>query len=381
MTTEHLEAYSGILSQFESEGRLRRIPPHRDPVRYYDLASNDYMALAFHADEFKARFLKEKSWLPFSASASRMLALSQEAFCSLENLLGSLYGRPALLFNSGYHANVGLIGALNVPGTLFLADKMIHASTIDGLSQRKCEFERWRHNDPAHLRRLLEKHRSGYDRFVVLAESVYSMDGDTAPLAELVALKREFGNVILVVDEAHGFGTRGDRGLGLCEEKGLTDDIDIIVGTLGKACASAGAFIVASQLLHDYLLNTSRPLIFSTALPPIVAAWTELMVSRLVEMKAEREHLAAISERFRKRVEEITGRECASRSQIVPLITGDAEKAVAISRQLEKNGVIALPIRRPTVPPGGERIRFSLNADLSADDIDRILTIIRKASK
>ena len=105
------------------------------------------------------------------------------------------------------------------------------------------------------------------------------------------------------------------------------------------------------------------------------------MVSRLVEMKAEREHLAAISERFRGGVEEITGRECASRSQIVPLITGDAEKAVAISRQLEENGVIALPIRRPTVPPGGERIRFSLNADLSADDIDRILTIIRKASK
>ena len=379
MNEKHLKGYREVLEGFEREGRLRHFPAQRDCSRLLDLVSNDYLSLAAHADEHKGEFLKRNSWLPFSSSASRMLATHQEAFARLEERLGQLYGRPALLFNSGYHANVGVIGALNIPGTLFLSDKMIHASSIDGLSHRKCEFERWRHNDVVSLRRLIEKNRDRYERFVVLAESIYSMDGDLAPLRQLVELKREYGNIIILLDEAHGFGTRGKRGLGLCEELGLIDEVDLIVGTLGKACASAGAFVVTSPLLHDYLLNTARSLIFSTSLPPITAAWTLLMVERMVGMEKERKHLAAISERFRKGVEEISGMESPSRSQIVPFIVGDAARAVEISRRLEERGVLALAIRRPTVPAGGERIRFSLSADLTEEDVDRVLEILRES--
>lgn len=375
---EHLRRYAEILEGFDAEGRLRHIPGHRNREGVIDLVSNDYMGLRDYAAEMQREFMTEHGGLPLSASASRLLATDQESFESLERFLGELYGRAALLFNSGYHANVGVVGALNVPGTLFAADKMIHASAIDGLTHRDCEFVRWKHNDTASLRRILERNSRKYERIVVMAESIYSMDGDIAPLHELVELRREFPDIILYIDEAHGFGVRGERGLGLCEEAGLIDEIDIIMGTLGKAAASAGAFVITSSLLRSLFINSARSLIFSTSLSPLQAAWSELMVRELTAMSVRRAHLHEVSKRFRDGIERITGKATASCSQIVPLITGDAAKAVELSSRLEKHGILALPIRRPTVPPGGERIRFSLHAGLTEEHIDDILKIIER---
>lgn len=370
------DAYGERLKELASEGRLRAVPRHRAGSGLLDLCSNDYMGMAARQAEWREEFRSRFGDVSMTASASRLLASDQRVFAGLETFLADSYGRPALLFNSGYHANVGIVSALDLPGTLWLADRLVHASMIDGLRLAGAEFRRWRHNDTAHLRRILEKEHGAFDRVVVMCESVYSMDGDMAPLAEIAALKREFPKMMLYVDEAHAVGVFGPRGLGMCAANGIGGDVDILVGTLGKACASAGAFVVTSPLLRDYLVNTARSFIFSTALAPANAAWSLLMLEKLAGMDAERQHLESISRRFREGVEQITGMPNVSRSPIVPLMAGDAEHAVGMSELLERRGVLALPIRRPTVPPGGERLRFSLNAMLTDRDVSRVLEII-----
>lgn len=369
------------LDRFRTEGRLRELPPDRSGTPLLNLTLNDYMGLGNRGAEFAGEFRARFGNVAMTSSASRLLASDQSVFRMLEDYIENLYGNPALMFNSGYHANVGLVTALDSSGTLWATDKLIHASVIDGLRMANAHSLRWNHNDTAHLRKLIERNRGKYRRIIVVSESVYSMDGDIAPLSELVKLKKEFPEVMLYIDEAHALGCFGPRGAGLCAEMGLSAEIDILVGTLGKAGASAGAFAVVSSTMRDYLVNTARSLIFSTALPPANAAWSLLMLEKLAGMDAERRHLAFLSRKFREGIEKITGKPNLSGSAIVPLLTGSAARAVEISGELEKRGVLALPIRRPTVPEGGERIRFSLNATLTPDDISRTLRIISEIYK
>ena len=369
----------GILSSLEQEHRLRRIPsePETDMI---DLSSNDYLSLGSRCADFREEFLDRFPDAAFSSSASRLLSLRQKYHLALEEYLGSLYGKEALLFNSGYHANVGCVGALTLPSTLFLCDKLIHASVVDGLRIAGSEFKRFPHNDISKLRKLIDKERDKYKNIVIVVESVYSMDGDEAPLRELVALKQEYPDLILYVDEAHAFGVRGPRGLGICEELGIINDIDLIIGTFGKAAASAGAFAICTQEIKNLLINCARPFIFSTALPPVNVAWSLLMTEKITLMQQERERLQALSTLFRNRIEEISGMECGSRSQIIPYLTGNAERALLIAGKLREGGFIALPIRRPTVPPGGERIRFSLGADMNPERLLPLFEILKSDS-
>ncbi len=371
------EGYRQILEKFEAEKRLRSIPPDRTEGGRIDLSSNDYLGLDSIATELYNDFWAQNG-ASMSSSASRLLASKQSEHSALEKLLEELYGKPALLFNSGYHANTGTISALNIPGTIFLTDKLIHASIIDGLSMCKAECARWKHNDLSHLRRLLQKHEKSSERMIVVAESIYSMDGDIVPLEGLIELKREFPSMILYLDEAHAFGVRGEHGLGMAEEFDLISEVDLLIGTFGKACHSSGAFVIASPLIRSYLINTARSFIFSTAIPPANASWTRYMIEKIYKMTGERQKLNEISKDFRNFISEITGTANPSQSQIVPLLVGDAEKALKIARDLDKEGIDALAIRRPTVPPGGERIRFSLNASLSADELNKIKKAIRK---
>lgn len=372
--------YQKILESFDNENRFRTIPADRSESLRIDLTSNDYLGLGAkwkdYADEFGRRYPDAS----FSSSASRLLSQRQIHHEHLENLLSGLYGKDVLLFNSGYHANVGIIQALNIPDTVFLCDKLIHASMIDGLMLAKADFQRWRHNDITSLGKLLEKHKNS-TRCIVVLESIYSMDGDLAPLRDIVELKKAYSNIILYVDEAHAFGTRGNRGLGLAEELGVIDDIDILVGTLGKAAASSGAFVATHPLLKSYFVNCSRSFIFSTALPPVNAAWSEFMIINILSMEKERKHLLEISDLFRKGIEDISGSPNLSRSHIVPLVVGDAGKALHLAARLSVKGIDVLPIRRPTVPLGGERIRFSLSADMSVQTIEHILKTIREVIK
>lgn len=365
------------MTNLEQEKRLRKIPDFNGEF-FINLSSNDYLSLGNRCAEFHEEFLNRFGEASFSSSASRLLSTKQSYHCMLENYLEALYGRPALLFNSGYHANVGCIGALTLPSTLFLCDKLIHASIVDGLKISGSEYKRFQHNDLTKLRRLLEQTHADYERIVIVVESIYSMDGDEAPLQQLVELKKRYPNILLYVDEAHAFGVRGERGLGIAEEKNLIKDIDLLIGTFGKAAASAGAFAVCEENVKSLLINTARPFIFSTALPPVNTAWSLLMTEKIVGMKKERQLLAELCRRFTDRLTEITGKPVKSTSQIIPLLTGSAEKAVEIGAYLRKHGFLALPIRRPTVPPGGERIRFSLDAALDISKLDPLFNILNK---
>lgn len=373
--------FLSALGTLEASGNLRTIPsaPARSMV---DMASNDYLGLAarYDAGEFAELAAGLAGRHNLSSSASRLLAIRQEEYAALEGLLASLYGGAALLFNSGYHANVGLIQALAGPGTLFLVDRLAHASVYDGLmaAGAKCRWKRFAHNDMAALESLVERHYDEADTIVTVVESVYSMDGDTAPLRELAALRDRCDRMLLYVDEAHAVGVRGRRGLGLAEELGVTDRIDLLAGTFGKALASSGAFVACAPDMRGYLVNSARPLIFSTAIPPLSAAWTREMLLRSLTMEQERNSLARLSEWFSGELERVTGGRTSSASQIVPLVTGDAARAVSLAARLREGGYLALPIRRPTVPPGGERIRFSLNAGMTRDMLEPLVGLLEQ---
>lgn len=362
------------LSELAKRGNLRTIPDYPDAGKgYIDFSTNDYLGLSLLWKDYLPEFLKEFPDAGFSSSASRLLSTKQREYRLLEDKLGELYGKSALLFNSGYHANVGVVGALGtLRSTRFLIDKLVHASIYDGLSMCGAKFKRFSHNDMKALKTLLKKEIESEDfppegNIVVIVESVYSMEGDTAPLRELTEIKKEFNSanplrqMILYVDEAHAFGVFGDKGLGLSEATSTIADIDFIIGTFGKAGASAGAFAVCNEEARSFLLNFARPFIFSTALPPVNIAWSNFMLQKIVTMQAEREALALFSEKFRRMVEEITGSPNPSRSQIVPFVTGDSISALKLSEILRNDySIIAHAIRRPTVPPGKECLRFSL---------------------
>lgn len=367
--------YIDILDSLQSEHRLRSIPESQSGL---DLISNDYMELAAKHSEFMEEFSHKYSYIPMSASASRLLQRDQALHSALEKKLDALYDKKTLLLNSGYHANTGALSALSVPGTLIVSDKLSHASMIDGIRLGHGDNARFAHNDMKMLRRILEKRAKDYHNVIIATESVFSMDGDIAPLYELIEIKKEYPNALLYVDEAHAFGVFGENGLGVAEELGIIDEIDILIVTLGKAAAGYGAFIATSPTLCSYFINCARSFIFSTALPPSVVAWNSLMIDHLVSMKKERKQLKELSEWFRKEIEIITKKDNQSQSQIIPIHAGSAKKAIMMAAKLREAGIDALPIRHPTVAAGTERLRLSLSANLTKQDLFPVLEALKK---
>ena len=380
-----MNPFRDTLARLSDEGNLRTIPSvaGRDDRPVTDLSSNDYLGLGTRTDLQEEFFSREGvTRIPMTSSASRLLAGRQDEYASLESLLASLYGRPTLLFNSGYHANTGMVSALARAGkTLIVAYKLVHASIIDGMTLSKAPFVRFRHNDLGHLGRILAKEADEYDRVLVVVESVYSMDGDRADIDGLTALKHKHNNMLLYVDEAHAFGAEGPQGLGLSRGSAGYDDIDVVVGTFGKACASMGAFCAVSQDIHDYLVNSARSFIFSTALPPLTAAWTQFMIEKLIIMDTERARLKVLGEQLHDILSPLSPGFSITPSHIQPFVTGDPHRAVSLSARLLEEGFKVLPIRVPTVPPGTDRLRISLSAALSPDDIERFGNALRRAVK
>ena len=281
----------------------------------------------------------------------------------------------ALLFNSGYHANTGILPAVSDTRTLILADKLVHASLIDGIRLSSAKCIRYRHNDLAQLRRLLEENHGMYEKMIIVTESICSMDGDEADLQALVRLKHDYSNLLLYVDEAHAFGARGEKGLGCAEEQNCINDIDFLVGTFGKAAASAGAYIVCRQTIREYLINKMRTFIFTTALPPVNIQWTAWVLKHFADFRSKREHLLQISQRLKEALTE-KGYNCPSVSHIVPMVVGASEDTIRKAEELQRKGFYALPVRPPTVPEGTSRIRFSLTADITEKEIDTLIEII-----
>ncbi|MDR3631069.1 MAG: 8-amino-7-oxononanoate synthase [Desulfocapsaceae bacterium] len=382
--------YDESLEHLRSSGRFRELRPLADrkgcrvtyrDKRYLNLTSNDYLGLAgntrilrqFYGAIGRDDFI---DMYGLGAASSRLLTGDIPAAHRLEEELMQAYGRPAaLLFNSGYHANIGILPALLGKGDLIVSDKLNHASIHDGMQLSRAEHRRYRHCDYDHLQEILEESREKYGRIVVVSESVFSMDGDVADLPRLVALKRQYG-AMLYVDEAHAVGLYGDRGLGKAEEFGVIGEIDLLVGTFGKAYASVGAFVLCNGDIRDYLINHSRSLIFTTALPPVVTHWNLFIFRLILQMGEERQHLAAISEKLRRSLVENDLKTCGS-TNIVPVMIGDNQRSVDLAAAMQNEGYLIFPVRPPTVPEGTSRFRLSLTADMLWQDLDTLAGRIR----
>lgn len=366
------------LDALRSADCLRTLPT-ADTRGMVNLSTNDYMGLADNAslaDEFFGQYAPATSSM--SASSSRLLTGNHADYVALEAQLSDLYGgRAALVFNCGYHANTGVLPALADKEDVVIADKLIHASLIDGMrlaAANGTRVARFNHNDMTHLRRLLEKRRGEAGRTFVAVESIYSMDGDIAPLRELAELKAEFG-FWLYVDEAHAVGVRGQGGAGLMSELGLVDVADVIVGTCGKALASCGAWVITSPVVRQWLVNRCRTLIFTTGIPPVNVAWTRFVLGKLQTMDSERAHLRKMGDWLTKSLE--CEAPIGGATQIVPYICGENSDAVALSHRLRNCGFYVLPIRHPTVPLHTARLRLSLKANMTCEQLTPLVQIIK----
>jgi len=282
-----------------------------------------------------------------------------------------------LLFNSGYHMNIGILPALSDGKTLILADKLVHASMIDGIRLSSAKYLRYRHNDLNHLQQLLQKYHADdtYERIIVVTESIFSMDGDETDLNQLVSLKRQFAKVMLYVDEAHAIGVRGARGLGCAEQYAVINQIDFLVGTFGKALASVGGYLVCEPVIREYLINSMRPLIFSTALPPLSIAWTRFVFEHMQKMQKQRDHLVNLSHHLQHKVQSL-GFCCPSSSHIVPVIIGDSQPAVDKANYLQAQGFYIMPVRPPTVPANSARLRISLTSQIQPEEIEQLVALL-----
>ena len=383
----HLEHFSQQIDALKQQGNLRQFTTNIQQQRFItidhhqmlNLASNDYLGLAADA-QLREQFFDEtpNAQRRMSSSSSRLLTGNFPEYEQLEARLSqAFHGRAALLFNSGYHMNIGILPALADSKTLILADKLIHASMIDGIRLSKAKYIRYRHNDLAHLTQLLQQYHDDaeFERMIVVTESIFSMDGDETDLAALVQIKKQFSKVMLYVDEAHAIGVRGVQGLGCAEQYAVIDDIDFLVGALGKAMASIGGYLICHSVIRDYLINRMRPLIFSTAQPPICMAWTDFIFQKVQALNSQRQHLQQMSQSLQQAVQ-MKGFDCPSTSHIVPVIIGESSKTVEKAKALQKAGFYIMPVRPPTVPQHRSRLRISLTTQILHADIDQLVTLL-----
>lgn len=378
------------LEAIEQQGQLRHLAPvtHLDQGRididgrqYLNLAGNDYLGLATNRELLQAFFreqtddnLLERYGL--GSTASRLMTGNTLPYVRLEEQLRALYqAEAALVFNSGYHINIGILPALSGKQDLILADKLCHASLIDGMRLSRAKVIRYPHLDYPAIEQVLTKDRERYRQVFIVTESIFSMDGDAADLAELVRIKDRF-RAALYVDEAHGVGIRGQSGCGLAEEQGVHHKIEILTGTFGKAYGGQGSFVVGSQLLIDYLLNTARSQIFSTGLPPVSVHWLCFVLRQIPLMQAQRAKVDEMAARFRDALR-AAGLRTDGSSNIVPVMVGDAARAVAAAERICEAGYWVKAVRPPTVPAGTSRLRLSLNAAMDWEQLAPLPAIIK----
>lgn len=332
-----------------------------------NLSSNNYLNFADNKQITEEFLDYAGNNYSFGSASSRLLTGTLPVYKELEELLSSLYSKECtLLFNSGYHANVGISSAINQKGDAIFSDKLNHASIIDGMRLAEGKFFRFPHNDMDALEKLLIRERKNYNNAFIITESVFSMDGDIANLQKIVELKKKY-NCLVIIDEAHAFGVFGENGLGVAEELKLIDDIDLIVGTFGKSVGSMGAFVTGSKILIDFLINKSRSFIFSTALPPINIAFSKWIIeNKFPHTYTKRKRMLSIGKKF------------GSDSHIIPVVIGENKDSVDLCEILFHNGYFTLPIRPPTVPVGTSRIRLSLTCEIQEDELKILMEKIHE---
>lgn len=344
---------------------------------YINFSSNDYLGLSRHPLLVK----RAKEWAGLhgaGAGTSRLVTGNLEAFERIEEKVASLKGsEAALVMASGFQANAAILQALfdrsvlNASPLVF-ADRLNHASMHFGCQAAGVHQHRYRHCDIDHLEALLRKHGSGDEPKFILTESVFSMDGDVAPMEQIVALAKEY-NAYLVCDDAHATGVLGPGGAG------LSSGADMVIGTFSKALGSFGAYVACSVTMRDFLINRCTGLIYSTALPPPVLGAIDAALDLLPGLDSERDHVAALARVFRGEVKGLGYDTGASQTQIVPVIVGEADDALALSTALAHADLWVTAIRPPTVPKGGARLRVAFSAAHSQAHLDALVTALAQA--
>lgn len=370
------EDYQKILAELKDKSHFRDLKDFESKDEKYiyfkgkkllNLSSNNYLNFADNKEITKEFLDFSGDKYSFGSASARLLTGTLPVYKDLEDLLSKLYNKEStLLYNSGYHANVGISSALCQKGDVVFSDKLNHASIIDGMKLSDGKFFRYPHNDMEALERLLKRERANYKNALIITESVFSMDGDIADLKKIVELKKKY-NCIMIIDEAHAFGVFGGKCLGVADELGIIDEIDLIVGTFGKAIGSMGAFVTGSKVMIDFLINKSRSFIFSTALPPINIAFTKWIIENKLTINNRQKKMLSIAQKM------------GSHSHIIPVVIGGNKETVDLCDVLFHNGYFTLPIRPPTVPVGTSRIRLSLTADIEEDELKNLKDIINES--
>jgi 8-amino-7-oxononanoate synthase len=335
-----------------------------------NFSSNDYLGLSKHpalidrAKDYSQRY-------GTSATASRLVAGTYDIHSALEDRLAAAVGQEsALLFGTGFQANLTLLPSLADHHSLVLCDRLIHNSLLQGIQLSGARFSRYRHNDLEALESALQAAQAKpYNRILIVSETLFSMDGDRSDVPALVDLAQRYG-AILYLDDAHALGVLGPNGMGLAAHQ---PGVDLVVGTFGKAFGSFGAFVACSRSLRDYLINCCPGLIYTTALPPSVIGSIDAALDLIPGMGADRQRLDAQGSLLRDRLTTL-GYDCGpSTSQIVPAIVGGEAEALALATGLEAQGFLAIAIRPPTVPIGSARLRFTLSSAHSTAQCEALL--------
>jgi len=339
-------------------------------------ASNDYLGLANHPDVVRA-FTATANRFGVGSGASHLVNGHSSEHHLLEQALAEFTGRDrALLFSTGYMANMGTLMALLGQGDLVVQDKLNHASLLDGGLASGAKFRRYLHNDIDSLSKTLALPGR---RKLIVTDGVFSMDGDLAPLPEITALANNNG-AWLMVDDAHGFGVLGADGGGTLAHFGLTQkEVPILMGTLGKALGSFGAFIAGSDLLIEPLIHFARPYIYTTALPPAVAAASRAALAIIKHDSDRRTHLQHLIALFRQGAKALGLPLMASITAIQPLVLGSAERVMTVAQRLEADGFLVGAIRPPTVPNGSARLRITLTAGHTEAEVEQLLQALKRA--
>lgn len=358
--------YRQRLTLDSAQGAIVRL----DGREYLNFCSNDYLGLAAHP-RLVASFQRAAAEYGVGSGASHLVCGHSRPHHELEEALAELTGRPrALLFSSGFAANTGTLTTLLQAGDSVFQDRLNHASLLDGGLHSGARFRRFAHNDVADLERKLS---TAEGPKLVAVDGVFSMDGDCAPLTELAAVCRQ-RDAWLMVDDAHGIGVMGAGGAGSVQAAGLgVEDVPVLMATLGKALGTGGAFVAGDDTLIEGLIQQARNYIYTTAIAPAVAAATLTSLAILSDESWRREHLLALIQRFRDGAAQLGLPLMASASAIQPLMVGDARLAMAMSQKLREQGVLIGAIRPPTVPAGTSRLRITLSAAHSEQQVDRLL--------
>ncbi|CAN5763343.1 8-amino-7-oxononanoate synthase [soil metagenome] len=376
---------SSRLDRLERDGLKRRISPadrtsartvRREGPELVNFSSNDYLGLSRHPAVLAGaeRDLRKGA----GATASRLMAGTDYDYVALENAV-AFFKRTeaALVFGSGYLANIGTIPALVGRRDAVFSDRLNHASIVDGIRLSGAAAYRYRHNDMQELEQMLREAPEG-GRKLIVTETLFGMDGDLAPLERIVDLKNRYG-AALMIDEAHATGVLGPQGRGLAHQFGLEGEVDVSMGTFSKALGLYGGYIATKRSWADYLVSSARTFIYTTALPPAVVGGVGAAIEMVLGGDYLRERLTELSAVFRKGLADL-GLDSGSRSHIHPVVIGSAAGVVGISAQLEEIGVLAVPIRPPTVPDGSARLRFSICASHTEGDVEVALDALKKVS-